>query len=147
MPVVYGRNSMFRHMEISEQPLYEPSEPPKMPVKRSKATAPVRCIETGECFRSIAEAARVKGYGTGSNRSGISRATRDPTRTALGFHWEPANRKTRTVCVETGVVYESITKAAEDMAMPGQSSSTARQRISRAMKTGCTYMGFHWRKQ
>lgn len=146
MPVVYGRNSMFRHMEISEQPLYEPQETVQMPVKRSKATAPVRCIETGECFRSITEAARAKGHGTKGERGAIGKAAKDGSE-ALGLHWEPANRRAKVLCVETKVVYGSITKAAEDMAMPGQSTSLARHRISRAMKTGCTYMGFHWRKQ
>ena len=145
MPVVYGRNSMFRHMEISEQPLYEPSEKPPVPKRAARATTPVRCIETGECFRSISEAAASKGRGTSAERKGIGQAVVDGAE-ALGLHWEYANKRVKVLCVETRVVYESLTRAAEDMAVPGQSASVARHRISRAMKTGCTYMGFHWKK-
>ena len=42
----------------------------------------VKCVETGECFESIAEAARVKGC-TGAN---ISRALRKGG-VAVGGHW------------------------------------------------------------
>ena len=55
----------------------------KQPHRRKR----VRCIETGEVFASIRQAA--ERYGT--DHKNIGRACKKPTRTALNMHWEFAN--------------------------------------------------------
>ncbi len=139
----------------------------------------VICVETGEEFETMAAAA--KRYDSAC--PGISSACRDPLRVAAGFHWKFADEpqietsapateiksdnearakmsaakigkplsdehkatisastqtKKPVICVETGVIYESITEAA-------QSNQIRLQHITRACKNpGRTAGGFHW---
>lgn len=49
----------------------------------------VRCVETGEIFKSAAEAGR----SIGVTRKAIERACKSPSYTSKGFHWEKINTK------------------------------------------------------
>lgn len=79
----------------------------------------VVCIETGEIFNSLIEAAA----SIGINPSNISSVICGRSRTAGGKHWRRltdneedidfSDRRFRAVrCIETGIVYNSITEAA-----------------------------------
>lgn len=52
--------------------------------QRTTRTVPVRCVETGEVYRTMAEAARAKGI----CRGGIRRCVNNKKGTAGSFHWE-----------------------------------------------------------
>ena len=91
----------------------------------------VVCLETGEVFDSVSEAARAAGV----SQSNISACLNGKARTAAGLHWAPegsdvsiegieAGRKLRVrrvVCLETGDVYESASAAARATGL-GQSN-------------------------
>ena len=80
----------------------------------------VRCVDTGEVFKSITEAARHYDL----DGSDISRCCRYKTGTCGGKRWEYIDKpitpkrqsfrtyKKRVRCVDTGEVFESITEAA-----------------------------------
>lgn len=80
----------------------------------------VRCKETGVVYESIAQAARE----TGVSKSNIQAAAkRHGTAKGLHFYYAdepepddllPSKRGIRVRCVETGVVYKTITQAAKE---------------------------------
>ena len=47
---------------------------------------PVRCIETGEVYRSCTEVYEKHGYN--KKTSGVSQSCKNPNRTFMGYHWE-----------------------------------------------------------
>ena len=110
----------------------------------------VVCLETGEVFGSLEEAARVVGMKDGSS---ISSCLNGRTLTAGGCHWalegsgmtiESAKarrdgRSKRVVCIETGVVYESLATAAKAVGLKNGASLSNCLR-GKAMTAG----GFHW---
>ena len=122
--------------------------------KNSTCKKAVKCIETGEVYESIKEAGRVSGIDW-NNISQCCRGVRD---TAKGFHWEyvddelrkNANKKRmeREVernkqykpvrCIETGIVYRSLTEA-------GRQTGAERSSISNCCQgKQKTTAGFHW---
>lgn len=107
----------------------------------------VVCLETGEVFASINAAADAVGV----TQNAIYLVLRHRNHAAGGFHWywegdpkpDPDKFKPRKnhpiMCVETGVVYESVTAAARAVGTKNNSS------ISRAARKGYTTAGYHWR--
>lgn len=103
------------HFEYADE---RPSE-----TRENKTKKPVRCVEMGIVFPTIAEAAKAVGI----NSRTISAALNGQSFTAAGFHWKfadgrPANirpeetrkpKKKPVRCIETGVIYESIAQAAK----------------------------------
>lgn len=116
--------------------------------RESKIKKPVRCIETGIVFPTVAEAAKA----VGKNSRTISSALNGQSFTAAGYHWEfadgrPANirpEETRKPikkpvrCIETGVIYESIAQAAKAY---GVYSTTIGHAVNGRYEKAC---GYHW---
>lgn len=50
------------------------------------------------------------------------------------------------VCVETGVVYNSVSDAANAVVRHGQAARSIRQKIASAVSTGERANGFRWRE-
>ena len=84
----------------------------------------VTCVETGVIYPSIAEAAR--SMGLSNKRFRRACATQ---KTVCGYHWEflesPKKIERKVCCVETGVVYESLTVASEQTGICKSSISGA----------------------
>ncbi len=113
-----------------------------------KCCRKIRCVETGKIFDSIKTAAEHYGL----KRPNISAVLAGKNKTSGGFHWEyvdgkpPQHRPEKmrrkvskpVRCVETGVVYESLTKAAEVF---GVSYSAIANAVNGLYETSC---GFHW---
>lgn len=114
---------------------------------------PVRCVETGEVFRSITEAAEA----TGCSVSGIKEVVHGgkPHYTAGGYHWEYLDKKPKPYtpkpkampshtikiveCIETGQRYLGTHQAAK--AVGGEQTSIA----AACRGKQHTSAGFHWR--
>ena len=96
-------------------------------------------------YKSITEAERQNGI----YRQGIAKVinSNDKNKTVGGYHWkkieEPIHKirrgGRRVKCVETGVVYNSLTEAGEEVGID-------RRNIGNALKKGKKYAagGFHW---
>lgn len=105
----------------------------------------VRCIETGEEFASIREAAAIKGI----DSSTLSKVCQGKKHTIAGLHWcyaeeeTPTHVQTRNCrpvrCVETQVVYPSA-KAAGQTLNCDPSSIT---KVCRGKAKTCG--GYHWK--
>ena len=107
----------------------------------------IRCVETGEIFPSIKAAAEHYGL----NLPNISAVLAGRNKTTGGFHWQyvdgqpPQQRSdnfrkkvSRPVrCIETGIVYESISKAAKTF---GVTDSAVRKALNGGEKS----CGYHW---
>lgn len=118
-------------------------------LKRREARRVV-CLETGEVFKSPKEAAQA--VGLRDSRS-ICSCLNGRAMSAGGRHWAPegsdltierieAGRKgggKRVVCIETGVVYESLATAAKAVGLKNSASLSNCLR-GKAMTAG----GFHW---
>lgn len=118
------------------------------PSTYEKCCRKIRCVETGEIFSSIKSAAEHYGL----NSPNISAVLAGKKKTTGGFHWEyedrqpPQNRSekmkrkiSRPVrCIETGTIYESVTKAAEAL---GVSNSAIDNAANGRREKSC---GFHW---
>lgn len=87
---------------------------------RNRSWTRVRCKETGVVYESIAQAARETGV---SEKNIQSAAKRHGTAKGLHFYYAdepepddllPSKRGIRVRCVETGVVYKTITQAAKE---------------------------------
>ena len=87
---------------------------------RNRSWTRVRCVETGVVYESIAQAARETGV---SDRDIQAAAKRHGTTKGLHFYYAdepepddllPSKRGIRVRCVETGVVYKTITQAAKE---------------------------------
>lgn len=87
---------------------------------RNRSWTKVRCKETGVVYESIAQAARETGV---SERNIQAAAKRHGTAKGLHFYYAdepepddllPRKRGIRVRCVETGVVYKTITQAAKE---------------------------------
>lgn len=97
---------------------------------KGKNAKAVICVETGTLYSSVTEAAE----SIGVTRMAISRVLRGITKTSGGYHWEFTDgskhdygrrlsaeslRKIReasaiaVICIETGILYNSITEAAK----------------------------------
>lgn len=123
---------------------WEYIDKPRVCQKRNSLTK-VLCIETGVEYKSITEAGRQ----TGISRHGISKTVNsgDKDKTAGGYHWkiieEPIHKIRRggkcVKCVETGIIYNSLTEAAEDI-------GSDRRNIGQVLKKGKKYTagGYHW---
>ena len=76
----------------------------------------VICVETGVIYDSVSMAAKALNI----KRSSISNVLTGRSKTAGGYHWKYADEKnfnkgrTCVLCVETGVIYDSIISAAEE---------------------------------
>lgn len=113
-----------------------------------KCCRKIRCVETDEIFPSIKSAAEHYGL----NSPNISAALAGKIKSCGGFHWEyvdgqsPQHRPEKmrrkiskpVLCVETGVVYESIATAAEAF---GVTDSAIGKVIGDKLKKSC---GYHW---
>lgn len=113
-----------------------------------KCCRKIRCVETDEIFPSIKEAAEHYNL----KRPNISAALSGKAKSCGGYHWEyvdgqsPKKRSEnfrRKVskpvrCVETGVVYESVAKAAEAF---GVTDSAIGNAASGKREKSC---GYHW---
>lgn len=110
----------------------------------------VICIETGQVFDSMIEAGEIMGVFPTS----ISAVCRGKNKTSGGFHWayypcseeemekklnEGIGNNKKVVCVETGQVFDSLTKASECV---GVSKSSISECCTGKQKT-CG--GFHWK--
>lgn len=118
------------------------------PSTYEKCCRKIRCVETGEIFPSIKAAA--ENYGL--NSPNISAVLAGKKKTVGGFHWEYVNgqppqhrpekmrqKVSKPVrCVETDVVYESVTQAAEIF---GVSDSAIGNAASGKREKTC---GCHW---
>lgn len=113
----------------------------------------VRCVETGVVYKSAKEAQNK----TGATSQGILLTIKGKQKTAGGYHWECVNSTTvkrkelskkerekyskikkPVRCIETGIVYESVTDAANATGIFGTS-------ISKVCKgKGETTGGYHW---
>lgn len=114
-------NALKMHMATKGLHFYYADEPePDEEFLRNRRWTRVRCKETGVVYESIAQAARETGV---SDRNIQAAANRHGT--AKGFHFyyadepEPndllsSKRGIRVRCVETGVVYKTITQAAKE---------------------------------
>lgn len=87
---------------------------------RNRSWTKVRCKETGVVYESIAQAARETGV---SERNIQAAAKRHGTAKGLHFYYAdepepddllPSKRGIRVRCVETGVIYKTITQAAKE---------------------------------
>lgn len=129
------------HWQYADDPNY------KVMVNRAKRA--VRCVETGEVFESITEAANWAGV----NPMSIARACKNNEFTSAGYHWQyvgealySAERKFRgrqpisIMCIETGEVFRSITEAAKRI---GLTQATISEVIDKDDRTAG---GFHWRR-
>ena len=117
------------------------------PRKRAKRNfrSKVQCVETGVIYESIADASRKTGINRGSIRIA---ASSEGDYTGGGYHWkrieEPIYKikvgGRKVLCVETGIIYNSVTEAGEAMGVD-------RRAISSAIKKGEKYKsaGYHWR--
>lgn len=118
------------------------------PSTYEKCCRKIRCVETGEIFGSIKAA--TEHYGL--NLPNISAVLSGKKKTAGGFHWEyvdgqpPQQRPEKMrrkvskpiICVETGVIYESISKAA---GIFGVSDSAIGNVVTGKHEKSC---GYHW---
>ena len=115
----------------------------------------VQCVETGEVFSSLAEAARSINRG----KSTVCAACKNSLKTAGGYHWQYMGENCNTTlmsthttitatpnptnykavrCIETGAIYLSMAEAA-------RWSNTSRQEIRRAcLKKTKLAGGYHW---
>lgn len=111
------------------------------------------CLETGEVYKSMTEAANITGF----CRTNIEKCCSNQQKTAHGYHWQFYNqeldseeyrlglidkigngRGVKILCVETGVVYNSITEAAKEI--NGDTST-----IAKALKGKRKFAnGYHW---
>ena len=119
-------------------------------IEAGRKTRHVVCLETGEVFGSLKEAAQAVGLKDGRS---ISSCLNGRTLTAGGRHWalegsdvtigsakaKRDRRSKRVVCLETGEVYESMSAAAKAVGLKGGASLSACLR-GKAMTAG----GFHW---
>lgn len=119
-------------------------------IEAGRKTRHVVCLETGEVFKSLKEAAQAVGLKDGGS---IAACIDGMQLTAGGRHWAPegsdltierieAGRKgggKRVVCLETGIVYESLATAAKAVGLKDGASLSACLR-GKAMTAG----GFHW---
>ena len=112
------------------------------------------CLETGESYKSITDASNI----TGICRSDIGKCCLGQMKTANGYHWQYYNDKLdseenriilinkigkgkgkKIICVETGVIYDSIRDASDDINIDYSS-------IGKAVKgTQETAGGYHWK--
>ena len=109
-----------RHGTAKGLHFYYADEPEPDDLLPSKRGIRVRCVETGVVYESIAQAARE----TGVSESNIQAAAkRHGTAKGLHFYYAdepepddllPSKRGIRVRCVETGVVYKTITQAAKE---------------------------------
>lgn len=114
----------------------------------STAKFPVRCIETGKAYESIAAAGRE----TGISSNCIRLVVRGLRNKAGGLTWEYAcklptetrrsggaqNSSKPVRCIETGVVYPSTSAAGRAMGLKNY------QAIRRAIERSGTSCGYHW---
>ena len=117
---------------------------------------PVWCVETGQCFSGLQEAARWVESSSSlrfpSGEVGIRVARDKPDRTSGGYHWKstPDNEtmvklsgrrhKSPIICVETGVEYTSIIEAQREM----ETTSNKKGAIRSAVLRGDRAFGYHW---
>ena len=108
----------------------------------------IRCVETNEIFSSIKDAAEHYGL----KRPNISAVLAGRAKSCGGYHWEyvdgqPPQHRSENFrrkmgkpvrCVETGVVYESISKAAEVF---GVCDSAIGNAVNGRREKSC---GYHW---
>ena len=118
------------------------------PSTYEKCCRKIRCVETGEIFSSIKEAAEHYGL----NSPNISAVLSGKKKSVGGFCWEyvdgqpPQHRPEKmrqkvskpVRCVETGIVYESVSKAAEIF---GVSDSAIGHAVTGRREKSC---GYHW---
>lgn len=112
----------------------------EMPSLKPSRARPVRCIETGEVFPSIAVANQKLG---GARRSSaISNAIRLGRR-AHGYHWEyidgkrKGKRQRKIRCIENERIFDCLRSASEY-------ASVSRSAICSAIDRGGTSGGYHW---
>ena len=108
------------HIATKGLHFYFADEPEPDDLLPSKRGIRVRCVETGVVYESIAQAARETGV---SDRDIQAAAKRHGTTKGLHFYYAdepepddllPSKRGIRVRCVETGVVYKTITQAAKE---------------------------------
>lgn len=98
----------------------------------------IRCVETGEEFQQVREAAEKSLLST----STIAKCARKGSASRSGLHWEYVSEELKLKkpvrCIDTGVVYPSLTAAAREYG--GHSNN-----ISTALKKGYTKaLGHYW---
>lgn len=113
--------ALKKHIATKGLHFYFADEPkPDEEVFRNRNWTRVRCKETGVVYESIAQAARETGV---SERDIQAAAKRHGTTKGLHFYYAdepepddllPRKKGIRVRCVETGVVYKTITQAAKE---------------------------------
>ena len=114
-------SALKRHGACRGFHFYYADEPkPDEELFRNRSWTRVRCKETGVVYESIAQAARETGV---SENNIQAAAKRHGTAKGLHFYYAdepepddllPSKRGIRVRCVETGVVYKTITQAAKE---------------------------------
>lgn len=125
-----------------------------MIIKTNRLNKLVRCIETGVIYKSITHA----GSETNIGSSSIANACNGRCKTAGGYRWEfvdeslkdaaskyrkcmeqrKEGQKKKVRCIETGIIYNSITNASKDTNIPTVNISAVCN--GRRKTTG----GYHW---
>ncbi len=115
---------------------------------RKPMKKPVRCIETGVIYESIAQAAKTFGLCSTT----IGHAANGKYEKACGFHWEfvdeqshkpckknPQQKRGKVVrCIETQEIFQTVNAAAEHVSISG---ATIGRAANGKIKTAA---GFHW---
>lgn len=114
--------------------------------KNKKQIMSVRCVETNIIYDSQLGASKE----TGVNLSSIVRCCHGEQKTAGGYHWEFVEESRRSMdygvyktrkkvrCIETGIVYDSITSAANNIGVSTTSIRNACKCESKIIG------GYHW---
>ena len=145
--IVRGKCKSSLHFQRVEEPSH--NEIRGEDKRKNNLPDSVICVETGECFESIRQAAKALGIVNTS----ISSVLRGKLITAGGFHWQYADgrpiklREKKTpktaaksiICIETEKIFPSVTTAAEEMRVVTSSISNALKDRSK------TSGGYHWR--
>lgn len=114
-----------------------------------RGTKKVKCFETGQifdCYRSAVE------WATGDSRPGnLANIIDKPDRTAYGYHWVSADvsiheytikerywKRKKSVIRSDGIIFDSQASAARECSISDRS-------INRALKSGGTAGGYHWK--
>lgn len=134
--------ALKKHIATKGLHFYFADEPkPDEEFFRNRNWTRVRCKETGVVYESIAQAARETGV---SERDIQAAAKRHGTTKGLHFYYAdepepndllPSKKGIRVRCVETGVVYKTITQAAKE--------TGASQAGIRGAASGMAG-GYHW---
>lgn len=124
--IIHGRMGKIDSEEIKDnmsarfkgkEPWNKGKEIPQMNRDNTAYQKPVRCIETGEIFDKVKDAADKYNHH-------ISGALKNPNRTACGYHWEYINLEDKNkfgnkiICLNNNAIYSGPKEASEKLDLP-----------------------------